>query len=199
METITERVIEIPWALQQLPQRGTILDVGSCDATYLHVIDQPGRELHCMDLRDCHDDIPRSATFHHQSLIGNSLPEGAFDAVLVLSTIEHIGLPCYGHTAFANGDMHAIAEVWRLLKPGGKLILTLPAGKGKVVSWYRQYSPAMLERLLHGWRTEMTFWGYDGQFYQKIEPDDVPNYDYRDYPVIGAGAGAVGCIVAYRP
>ena len=32
----TERVIEIPWALAQLPQTGTILDVGSADATYAY-------------------------------------------------------------------------------------------------------------------------------------------------------------------
>jgi hypothetical protein len=30
----TERVIEIPWCLQQIPQSGRILDVGSCEATY---------------------------------------------------------------------------------------------------------------------------------------------------------------------
>src|SRR5689334_11754181 len=54
----TERVIEIPWALSQLPQSGVILDVGSCDATYLQTIPQTDRTLHCLDPRDCRADLP---------------------------------------------------------------------------------------------------------------------------------------------
>jgi SAM-dependent methyltransferase len=195
--TISERVIEIPWALSQLPQRGTILDIGSCDATYLHVIQQTGRDLHCMDPRDCPVEIPAGATYYRQSIIGNSLPRAAFDAVLLLSTIEHIGLPCYGHAPFPDGDLLTIAEIWSLLRPQGRLIMTVPAGHGKTASWYRQYSPAMIARLLKGWRVEATYWGYDGEEYRLINESDVEQYDYRDYPYIGAGAGAVAGIVAY--
>jgi hypothetical protein len=81
----TERVIEIPWCLAQLPQSGRILDVGSCEAVYLGVIQQVDRELHCLDPRDCRAGIPPGAVFHHQSLIGNTLRRGFYDAVLVRS------------------------------------------------------------------------------------------------------------------
>ena len=149
----TERVIEVPWALMQLPQTGVILDVGSCDATYLGVIQQADRQLHCLDPRDCGPEIPRGAIFHQQSLIGNDLPEHAFDAVLLLSVLEHIGLPCYGQSPFADGDQLALAEVRRLLKPGCPVVVTVPAGQSKVVSWYRQYHPSTLGRLFRGWQT----------------------------------------------
>ena len=195
----TERVIEIPWALMQLPQTGTILDVGSCDATYLSVIQQPDRQLHCLDPRDCRAVVPPGAIFHHQSLIGNELPEHYFDAVLLLSVLEHIGLPCYGQPPFADGDQLALAEVWRLVKPGGPVVVTVPAGQSKVVSWYRQYHPSTLHWLFGGWQTQITYWGFDGKSYQTISEAEVERYDYRDCPcVLGAGAGALAGIVALR-
>lgn len=195
--TITERVIEVPWALNQLPQTGIILDVGSCDATYLRVIHQPGRTLHCLDPRDCAGEIPAGVVFHHQSLIGNDLPRASYDAVLLLSTVEHIGLPCYGQMPFPEGDQLAIAECWSLLKPGGSLVVTVPVGQAKVASWYRQYNPAALQQLFRGWRTAVTYWGFDGHRYLPIDEARVEQYDYRDSPYIGAGAGAFAGIVAY--
>jgi len=195
---ITERVIEIPWSLMQLPQSGVILDVGSCDATYLRIIQQPSRILHCLDPRDCHADIPEGATFYHQNILGNTLPRAYYDAVLMLSTLEHIGLPCYGHKPFANGDMLALAEARALLKPGCPLIATVPAGQSKLVSWYRQYNPNALHQLFRGWQAEISYWGFDGRGYQPIPEADVERYDYRDYPVVGAGSGALACVVA-RP
>jgi hypothetical protein len=193
---ITERVIEIPWSLMQLPQSGVILDVGSCDATYLRIIQQPSRILHCLDPRECSAEIPKGATFYHQNILGNTLPRAYYDAVLMLSTLEHIGLPCYGHRPFANGDRLALAEARALLKPGCPLIATVPAGQSKLVSWYRQYSPSTLRQLFRGWQTEISYWGFEGQGYQPIAESDVEQYDYRDYPVVGAGSGALACIVA---
>jgi hypothetical protein len=194
----TERVIEIPWALMQLPQAGVVLDVGSCEAAYLGVIQQSDRQLHGLDPRGCAGEMPPGAIFHNQSLIGNDLPEQMFDAVLVLSVLEHIGLPCYGQAPFADGDRLALAEVWRLLKPGCPAIVTVPAGQSKIVSWYRQYHPATLHQLFQGWRTEIVYWGFTAGRYEPIPEDKVERCDYRDYHRCGAGAGALAGIVAHR-
>jgi hypothetical protein len=197
----TERVIEIPWCLAQLPQSGRILDVGSCEAVYLGVIQQVDRELHCLDPRDCRAGIPPGAVFHHQSLIGNSLPRSFYDAVLVISVLEHIGLPCYEQEPFPRGDELALAEVWEVLKPGAPAVLTVPAGQSKLVSWYRQYSPADLHRLFADWRHEIRYWGYSGGFdgsYRPIPESAVEDHDYRDRHDAQAGAGAMAAVVAWR-
>lgn len=192
----TERVIEIPWCLQQIPQSGRILDVGSCEASYLPIIQQMDRELHCLDPRDCSCAIPGGAVFHHQSLIGNMLPRRWFDAVLAVSVIEYIGLPCYEQEPFPQGDELALAEVGELLRPGAPALFTVPAGQSKLVTWYRQYSPADLRRLFVGWRTEIRYWGFDGSAYRPIAESDVERYDYRDRHDSAAGAGAMAAIVA---
>ena len=183
----------------QLPQSGVILDVGSCAATYLSAIQQSDSFLHCLDPIDCRSDMPANAIFYHQSIIGNTLPRTYFDAVIFLSVLEHIGLPCYGQKPFTNGDRLALAEAWDLLKPGSPVIVTVPAGQGKVVSWYRQYTPPMLHDLFAGWEAKFYYWGFDGTKYVPIEEHDVGLYDYRDHPyVIGAGAGALAGVVAHR-
>lgn len=194
----TERVIEVPWVLSQIPQSGVILDVGSCDATYLGAIQQADRQLHCMDPRDCRTNIPPGALFYHDSIIGNDLPRDYFDAVLMVSVVEHIGLPCYGLAPLPGGDRLAVAECWSLLKPGGRLIVTAPAGQDKIVSWYRQYSPATLRRMFHGWRCEFSYWGFENGSYAPISEEQVERHDYRDYHHVGAGAGALAGIVGYR-
>ncbi len=193
---INERAIEVPWALAQLPQFGSVLDIGSCDAAYLPAIVQPHRHLHCLDPRDCGATVPPGAVFHHQSVIGNTLPSSFYDAILALSTVEHIGLPCYGQKPFARGDYLAMVEFRDLLKPGGRLIMTVPAGSSKITSWYRQYSPAALRDLLDGWAATICFWAFNGSEYIPIAEERVTEFDYRDRFEHEAGAGAVAGVIA---
>jgi hypothetical protein len=195
---MNERVIEIPWALAQLPQSGSVLDVGSCDATYLNIIPQPDRVLHCLDSRACSESMPPGVVFHQENLIGNGLPRGYFDAILCISTLEHIGLACYGQKPFRWGDRLALAEMKALLKRDGYAIVTVPVGQSKITTWYRQYSPSDLEALFCDWEVQMSFWGFDGAGYQPIPEAEVTGYDYRDRSDEQAGAGAVVGIIA-RP
>lgn len=193
-----ERVIEIPWMLQKLPQAGRVLDVGSCGAVYLGAIHQPGRELHCLDPRGCPEEVPPGAVFHRMGLIGNDLPRAGFDAVVVLSVLEHVGLPCYGQEPFPRGDELALAEIGELLKPEAPALVTVPAGQSKLASWYRQYSPADLRRVFAGWRAEISYWGFDGERYLPIPESEVEEHDFRDRRDLNAGAGALAAIQAYR-
>lgn len=193
-----ERVVEIPWALMQLPQKGVVLDIGSWSATYLDSIPTADRQLHCLDPQDCRDEIPAGAVFHHQSIIGNDLPRHAFDCVLLLSTIEHIGLPTYGQYPFAHGDRLTLAEVAQLLTPNGYTVVTVPVGISKITSWYRQYSPTDLRTLLKHWDAQISYWGFDGSAYIPIEESEVETYTYRYGWTDVQGAGAVAGVVA-RP
>ena len=52
--------------------------------------------------------------------------DNSFDLVTSISVIEHIS---------SDGDSLAIKEMWRVLKPGGKLIITVPCAKLYYEEW----------------------------------------------------------------
>jgi len=189
----SERVIEIPWALMELPQSGYILDVGSCEAIYHNCIHHADRYLHCIDPRNCEEESSGSVVYYKQNILGNTLKPNFYDAVLVLSTIEHIGLPHYDQPTFYFGAHLVLPEIRRLLKPNGILIMTVPAGVSKIASWYRQYSPKDLHNLFSDWDAQYFYWGFNINKYISITEQEVDQYDYRGF---GYGAGAIAGIKA---
>jgi SAM-dependent methyltransferase len=77
--------------------------------------------------------------------------EPEFDLITCLSTIEHIGLGRYGDPVDPWGDMKMAANLARLLRPGGVMLLSFPSGPGCVV-WnkHRIYSPLRRDDLIRG-------------------------------------------------
>lgn len=53
-------------------------------------------------------------------------------SISCLHTIEHIGMGRYGEELDVDGDLKAIAELVRVLKPGGDLLFVTPVGKPKI-------------------------------------------------------------------
>ena len=73
-----------------------------------------------------------------------SLPfmDGVFDRVICVSTIEHV-----------EDDRNGMEEMVRVLKPGGKLILTTEYHPTRYLKWngtqsFRLYTPEALEKLI---------------------------------------------------
>jgi|GEM_PF-6075892 len=67
--------------------------------------------------------------------------EPEFDLITCLSTIEHIGLGRYGDRLDPRGDIKMAANLGRLLRPGGIMLMSFPVGRGCVVyNKHRIYS-----------------------------------------------------------
>ena len=78
-----------------------------------------------------------------------------FDIALSISSFEHDGLGRYGDPLNPSGDLRAMAEMKKILKPDGILILAVPIGLDKVV-WnaHRIYGPIRFPMLTQGWKLE---------------------------------------------
>jgi SAM-dependent methyltransferase len=76
-------------------------------------------------------------------LVKCPLPDESVDVVVLLNVLEHI-----------KDDVDAVRQLWRILKPGGAVVLEVPAGPqlydvyDKVLMHFRRYKLSGLQRLL---------------------------------------------------
>jgi len=84
-----------------------------------------------------------------------SFKPATFSAIIFLSTIEHIGLDCYGNKELStHGDADALTVAGKLLGPGGRILVTMPwddvgvGGTRNSVLWERRYNYAAAMELV---------------------------------------------------
>jgi hypothetical protein len=86
-----------------------------------------------------------------------------FSTVMCLSTIEHVGLDnrIYGAAAEGASDptreaLRALAELQRVLRRGGTLLLSVPFGRSANRGWFRIFDSKDLEPLVSapGWQDQ---------------------------------------------
>lgn len=84
-----------------------------------------------------------------------------FDVALSISSVEHAGLGRYGDPLDPDGDLAAMRDLRKYVRPGGRLLLAVPVGSDVVV-WnaHRIYGRLRLPRLLEGWKVLASF-GYN--------------------------------------
>lgn len=63
-----------------------------------------------------------------------SLPfaDGSVKSLSCMHVVEHVGLGRYGDPVDPEGDLKAMAELQRVLAPGGSLLFVVPVGKPRV-------------------------------------------------------------------
>ncbi|MBT9150327.1 MAG: Ubiquinone biosynthesis O-methyltransferase [candidate division WS2 bacterium] len=132
--------------------RVKILDVG-CGATNIPTeLVNIGHEVYGIDIMPYHK--PPKFTFVQANLECLPFDNDFFDIVTAISTIEHVGLGRYGDPISPDGDKKAMEEIKRVVKPGGKIIITIPCEVDTIcyskdgVPLHRVYSPISLNNLL---------------------------------------------------
>jgi len=134
-DKLHSRCIEYPFAAWQLGEAERLLDVGTAQADPVWVRWLTGLpiEVHATDY-DHPPSLFGELSFHRADVRRLPLPDDAFDKILAVSLVEHVGLrdpqvrspakPVPG----VEGDAEAVRELARVLKPGGELIMTVPFG-----------------------------------------------------------------------
>jgi SAM-dependent methyltransferase len=155
--TVTnERIVEVPYvyrALGRLEAGALILDVGAAESTLAFSLASLGYEVTALDIRGYPLNHPRLRSITADILEWEA--DRTFDAVLCVSTLEHVGLEAYDAEPTADGaDARALERMKSLTREGGMLVLTVPVGSPADDATQRSYDLPNLESLLEGWAIE---------------------------------------------
>jgi len=144
----TERVIEYPFVFQNLEgTNGLLLDIGGGSSGLAIALASRGFQVVEFDVYPY--------PYRHPNLLaarGDAMhlpfATGSFGVALAISVIEHIGLGHYGDPLAKHGDLMAVTEITRVLKPGGRTLITVPFGLARIDDFQRVYDPSSLGGLL---------------------------------------------------
>jgi SAM-dependent methyltransferase len=173
---VSERIVEYPFAVKaalELPN-GARVGIFGCHGDLLStLLPALGYETYGVDIKD----FPLSCnnfTFRREDVRRTSFPDSFFDAAIAVSTIEHIGL----FDGDDQGDLRAVVEMRRVLKPGGLFVVTVPfASSPKVIPLHeRIYDERGLRALLENLDVETISPHATGErdLWAPIELDQVP-------------------------
>ncbi len=139
----TDRYLEYPFVFKNLPKLpAKILDVGSAGSFFPLIVSSLGYDVTGCDIRPykiLNKVKFNNFTFLQKNICEHSLQEEGFDVVTCISVLEHIGLKGrYGSGDDSEGDIKMVEEIKRVLKPGGRAIITVPFGKAEVFAPYQR-------------------------------------------------------------
>jgi SAM-dependent methyltransferase len=191
-----ERLVEVPWVLARL-RPGRALEVGWAFAEPAYIaglLEATGGDLVGADLAE-----GEAPGFETVVADVRELPfeDACFDQVLLVSTLEHIGADneVYGVEGARDesGREAALIELRRVLRPSGRLLVTVPLGEPGDYGWFRQED-------VSGWTRLFTSAGF---FVEEQEAYELGEEGWRAAPAFdpegvtygtrGPAASAVLC------
>jgi 2-polyprenyl-3-methyl-5-hydroxy-6-metoxy-1,4-benzoquinol methylase len=207
---LDERVVEFPWLFSQ-GLRGRLLDGGSA-LNHEHILDRIlplVDSLHVLTLEPEELAFPeRRVSYVYADLRDLPYKDGAFETVVSLSTLEHVGMDnkAYGVNAPRADDPvrelgRAVSELTRVA--ADRLLVTVPYGRREDHGWLRQFDREDVESLveLAGGRATTSVFRYTAAGWEQSDLEEASEMTYRDFtadpsPVddLAAAARAVACI-----
>lgn len=208
---LDERIVEYPWLLSRLSlDGGLILDGGSV-LNYPYLLDAPqlsGNRLVILTLApESTMEKRQNVSYMFGDLRETIFRDNAFDAIVSISTLEHVGMDnaklytsdsAYVESA-PEDCLKVIREFHRILKPGGKFYMTVPYGKPQNLGWLHQFDMAKIDGVVSvfgGKLLSQVFYQYDSSGWQVSDQERAAQCEYFD--VHSASAPAEDLAAAAR-
>lgn len=154
---IDERCIEFSWYFGIAdPAAKTILDAGSA-LNYNFIVGQPyfrNKKLTILTLApECNCFWQLGISYQFGDLRDLPFRDHFFDEIVCISTIEHVGMDNSRFTGESQTDhfnendfVLALRELNRVLRPGGRLLVTVPFGKYENWGEFQQFDATLLDK-----------------------------------------------------
>ena len=159
---LCERCVEYPWCIYNIrPEDLAILDAGST-LNHEFMVTHPAladKNLTITTLSpepQCH--WKRGISYVFGDLRNLIFRDECFDLVVCISTLEHVGMDNSLFDAHGvvvpdrNSHLDAIRELRRVLRPGGRLLLTVPYGRDPMIPETLVFSAPMIDRVIATFR-----------------------------------------------
>jgi SAM-dependent methyltransferase len=106
--------------------------------------------------------------------------DGSITSLSCLHVLEHVGLGRYGDPINAEGSRLAATELQRVLKPGGRLFLSVPVGRERVCfNAHRVFSPGTVKDFFQELKLkDFSLVDDAGRFHEEISPEAAANLEY---------------------
>lgn len=207
LSLVSERAVEVPFVVSQYRGEQRVCEIGFANAESRYVEALAGLEIPVLVGLDLVAGEPKREQVFAR-VVGDArqgvFRDGAFELVLLISTVEHIGRDNSGYGIAAGGseaehpDREAIATIARWLGPGGRLLLTVPFGRFEDHGWLVNYDAAHLDALVAASGLELA----SSRYYEQRGgwvPCDRHEVRHRGYGTLGTPyAGAVALLELTR-
>ncbi len=156
---VDERIVEYPWLFSRL-DRGParLLDAGAV-LNYSYLLENEillKKRIVVFNLTKERRIDRKDLSYVRGDLRKTGFEDEAFDEIVCLSTLEHIGMD--NVRVYTNDErfcearpqdyLIAVKELRRLVRKGGRVFLTVPYGRYENLSWLQQFDEVMIRRII---------------------------------------------------
>ena len=152
--------------------------------TCYFLTDPLGYDVHCLDQRLPSFRLPKDILVHQEDLMSLNIDPDTFDAVSCISVIEHVGMGRYNDPICSvDGDIKAIRELLRILKPYGRLIVTTNVCKETHIhDGEIRYGKSRFKKLISlGEEIQTEYRCFDGRRWESCSEENAFSYNGNDF------------------